>query len=89
MPRHRRAEELQGIVQLSDCTKESKSVVDNSVGTNKPVADNIDYECLTKESDKLLRTISENVTDLLNNPAVSIEHLSRNVPDRMIHQPHI
>lgn len=80
MPRRKRAEEPQGIVQPSS-TKKSKSVANNSVGTNKPVADNIDYERLAQEIVKLQRAIPANVPDLPTNPDVPIEHLSRNVQD--------
>lgn len=79
MPRRKKAEESQGMVQPSNCTKNSKSVADNSVDTNKPVADNIDYERLAQETVKLQKTILEKVTDLPTNPDVPIEHLSGNV----------
>lgn len=79
MPRPKRAEESEGIVQPSDCTKKSKSVADNTFDSNKPVADNIDYERLAQEIVKLKRTIPEKVTDLPTNPDVPIENLSRNV----------
>lgn len=81
MPRHRRAEEAQVTVPPSDCIKKSKSVVDNSVGTNKPVAGNSDYDRLAQETVKLERTIPENETDLPTDVDVPIEQLSRNVQD--------
>lgn len=56
-------------------------MAENSVGTNKPVAGNIDYERLAKEIVTLQRTISETVIDLPNNTDVLIEHLSGNVQD--------
>lgn len=58
-------------------------MADNSAGTNKPVADNINYmyKRLAQEIVKLQRTIPKKVTDLPTIPDVPIEHVSGNVQD--------
>lgn len=50
MPQRNRAEELQGEMQPSDCSKKCKPQVDICDGTNKSKSedDNIDYERLAK-----------------------------------------
>lgn len=68
-------------MQQHNSAEESHGEDQHSVDTQKPTADNIDYEYQAKEITKLQQTIPKNVTDPSSNSAVPRKPPPRNTQD--------